>query len=358
VKTKLIALLLCLTLALVGVCVWQQCELRDIRGRLVQTQNESQAETRARADQETRALALERRQAGLNQQLSEFTGLVGNLRASEAKYGSNHLQSLKGANATNDPSSAESGFFSGKGMAGMYSKMMKDPAMKEMMRTSQKAAMNTMYGSLFKELNLSPEQKEKLTGILLDQQMQTMESAGAVFDKDGKPDIAKIGEAAKDSEKQSDENIKALLGDEKFAQYQEYKKTMGERIQIDQFKQQMEGTDSALKDVQVKQLMGMIKEERERNPPVISNDPGENVANLEKLVSGDSMEKQMQWQEEINRRVLERAGQVLSPDQLKAYSDFQTQQLNMQKFGMKMAREMFGNKSGGPAGEIEVIPVK
>ncbi len=354
-KTKLIAVLFILVLALVGVCVWQQGDLRRTKARLAQTQNEVQAETRARADQEARAAALERRQAGLDQQVSEFTGLVGNLRASEAKNGSNYVQLLKKANATNDP---EGGFFGGKGMGGMYSKMMKDPAMKEMLRTTQKAAMNSMYGSLFKELNLPADQKEKLTGILLDQQMQSMESAGGMFDNDGKPDLAKIGEAAKETQRQSDENIKALLGDDKFAEYQEYKKTMGERVQIDQFKQQMEGTGSALKDDQFKQLMSMIKEEREKSPPVISDDSNESVANLEKLVSGDSMEKQMQWQEDLNRRVLERAGQVLSAEQLKAYGDFQTQQLNMQKFGMKMALEMFGNKAGGGEGKIDVPPVK
>jgi uncharacterized protein YdbL (DUF1318 family) len=351
-KAKLVALLLILMLALVGVCVWQQGELRRTKARLAQAQNEIQAEIRARADQETKAAALERRQAGLDQQVSEFTGLVGNLRASEAKNGSNYVRLLKNTNATNDP--AEGGLFGGKGMAGMYSKMMKDPAMKEMMRSSQKAAMNTMYGSLFKELNLSADQKEKLTGLLLDQQMQSMESAGVMFEKDGKPDLGKIGEAARDSQRQSDENIKTLLGDEKFAQYEEYKKTMGERMEMDQFKQQMEGTDSALKDDQLKQLMSMIKDEREKSPPGIADDPNESVANLEKLVSGDSMEKQMQGQEDFNRRVLERARLVLSADQLKAYADFQNQQLSMQKFGMKMAREMFGDKAGGP----DAPPVK
>jgi hypothetical protein len=42
--------------------------------------------------------------------------------------------------------------------------------------------------------------------------------------------------------------------------------------------------------------------------------------------------------------VRERAIEVLAPEQLKAFADFQEQQLNMQKFGMKMAREILGGK--------------
>ena len=39
--------------------------------------------------------------------------------------------------------------------------------------------------------------------------------------------------------------------------------------------------------------------------------------------------------------------QVLTPEQLKEFADFQTQQLNLQKAGAKMARELFG--AGKPA---------
>ena len=63
-------------------------------------------------------------------------------------------------------------------------------------------------------------------------------------------------------------------------------------------------------------------------------------------LTDENLDKQFQWQSDLNQRVAERAGQVLTPAQLKEFTDFQTQQANLQKASMKMAREMFG---GGKA---------
>ena len=49
----------------------------------------------------------------------------------------------------------------------------------------------------------------------------------------------------------------------------------------------------------------------------------------------------------MNRRVLDRARSVLSPDQMAQFEQIQKQQMEMQKMGMKMGREMF-KASGNP----------
>jgi gas vesicle protein len=226
--------------------------------------------------------------------------------------------------------------------------------MKDMMRAQQKLMMNSMYGGLAKELNLTTEQNEKLTELLLDQQMKALDG----FTKEGATNAGAPANSFSETQKQSDESIKALLGEEKFAQYQEYKKTVGERMQLNMFTQQMEGAQTPLQEEQTKQLMGLIREEHEKNPPALSEELKTDSANFAKLFSGDLMEKQMQWQEEMNRRVLDRAAQILTPDQLKAYADFQNQQLNMQRLGMKMAGGMFGNKDEPADSKPAPLPEK
>src|SRR6185503_18441297 len=114
----------------------------------------------------------------------------------------------------------------GKGMGEMLGKMMKDPAMREMMREQQKAMINMMYSGLFKDLKLSPEEKDKLKELLTDSQMKNIEAAQGMFGgKEGETEDATKQIA--DSKKQTDAEIKALLGDERFAQYQEYQKSVG-----------------------------------------------------------------------------------------------------------------------------------
>ena len=151
-------------------------------------------------------------------------------------------------------------------MGKALSKMMSDPAMKEMMRSQQKTMINTMYGSLFKELNLSPEEKQKFSELLLDQQMKTMEAGMGIFEEGG---LTNVTQGVQAQQKESEEQLKALLGEERFTQYQEYQKTLGDRVQIDQLRQQMETAGTPVQEAQLRQLLALTKEERERTPPPI-----------------------------------------------------------------------------------------
>jgi hypothetical protein len=120
----------------------------------------------------------------------------------------------------------------------------------------------------------------------------------------------------------------------------------------------MKDTGSPLQDEQTKRILAVIKEERERNPPVFDHNAMGPGKDMEKMFADGAMERQLAWQEELNRTVEARLGDVLTPEQLKTYTDLQAQQLTMQKFGMKMAREMFGKGAAapGPGAPPEVVP--
>ena len=59
------------------------------------------------------------------------------------------------------------------------------------------------------------------------------------------------------------------------------------------------------------------------------------------MQTGEMQEQMFAQQEEVNIRVLERAGQILTPEQSAKLGPLLQSQLEMQKAGMKMAREMF-----------------
>jgi len=102
-----------------------------------------------------------------------------------------------------------------------------------------------------------------------------------------------------------------------------------------------------LQDDQMAQLLQVMKEEKAAVPPVIPTDHMQ--VPKKELFTAENLDRQMQWMAEYNRRVLDRAGQILSPEQLQQYQEFQEQQATMQKFGWNMARKMFsGEKSAGP----------
>ena len=340
-KTKFTVVSAVMALLLGGVCAWQAATLRAAKVRQIEVEKTLAHEKERGAEEERRSRALEQRQAYLNQQLFDLSALVGGLRAAEAQRASNASPPrLATVGATPAESEAESGLF-GKNMGKALSKMMSDPAMKEMMRSQQKTMIDTMYGTLFKEMNLTPEERQKFSELLLDQQTKTMEAGMGIFEEGG---LTNVTQGVQAQQKESDEQLKALLGEERFTQYQEYQRTVGDRMQLDQLRRQMETAGTPVQDEQLQQLLALTKEERERVPAPFPQDPQAAPANMEKILSGEFMEKQMAWQEEINRRVLERAATVLAPEQLKAYEQFQTQQINMQKLGLRMMKGMLGGQ--------------
>jgi hypothetical protein len=205
---------------------------------------------------------------------------------------------------------------------------------------------NLMYAGLFKDLNLAPDEKEKLKGILTEAQMRNIESAQGLFGgkQEGAADDSQKQTA--DAKQQTDADIKALLGDERFAQYEEYQKSMGERMQIDQLKTQLAAENLPLQDQQMAQLLQAMKDEKTKLPPAIPTD--QTQMPKKEMFTAENLDKQMKWIDDYNQRVADRAAQILTPEQLTKYQAFQEQQTSMQKLGLNMAKQMFGTeKSGG-----------
>jgi hypothetical protein len=342
-----IGLLLAATLGLAALCLVQARQLRAAHERVRVAEESRKAEAEAREAQRTRSQELERTAQRLEKQVGEFTAVTTTLRASEAAQASNITalaRQVQGSSAQPTNSGEEPGVF-GKEMGDMLEKMMKDPSMRELVRSQQQAAINMMYGGLFKEMNLSPEEKEKLVGILTETQMKSVEHAKGLFGG------TKEGEAASDStrlleetRKQSEAEIKALLGEERYARYSDYQKNIGERMQIDQLKTRLESDKLPLQDQQAAQLLQALKEERTVAPPPIPSDATQMPGDVKSLMTPENIDKQLQWMDDYNRRVLDRASQFLTPEQFKSYREMQEQQAAMQKMGLKMAREMFGNR--------------
>ena len=306
------------------------------------------AESAARAADAERLQEAERERSRIEKQNKELAELAHKLRENESRQSSNVsalVNQLKGSATNSADESLTGAAGAAQGMGEMFEKMMKDPAMKEMIRSQQKTMMKSMYGSLFKELNLPADQQKQLTELLLDAQMSSVEGAGDLFKGDSAAVTNPVNTIA-EKQKATQDKIKALLGDEKFALYEDYQKTLSDRMVLSQFQQQSEGTETALRDEQMKGLIALIKEERTRTPPFIDEDPNKAAENLHKILDSELFDKQMQWQEELNKCVLARAGGLLTPEQIKEYAEFQESQFNMMKLGMRMAREMFKGKEG------------
>jgi hypothetical protein len=346
VKNKVLALLVLLTLGLGAACAWlwnQREESRLRNTELAATVSDLNLKVQ---QQDQQMQVAERQRAEASRELRDLTALSVALRAAEARSASNAAAWKQDLSAR--PPAAKAGDTpDSKGFGDAFAKMLKDPAMKDMLRSQQKSVVNMMYTGLFKELNLTPDQRTQLSELLLDQQMRGVESAGDLFK--GGEGLTNAAQSMAEQKKETDAKIRTLLGDDKFAQYEDYQKNLGERFQLQQFQQRLQDGPNAITDDQSRQLIALIKEERAKQPPVVADNAGQDARSITEMFSADTLEKQFQWQEELNKRVAERAGQLLSPAQLKEFTEFQAEQLKTQKLGATMARELLSGGKAAPA---------
>jgi hypothetical protein len=244
--------------------------------------------------------------------------------------------------AANSANSAEPDARGGEGSGGFmknFAKMFSDPKMRESMRAQQAAGIQMIYGDLARELGLSPDEARQVLGLLADRQMEITEQGMKVMGNGNRKEaVEAMAKASQEAKNGYEEQIKGVLGDQRYAKFEDYEKSLGERMAMDQYQKQLSATGTPLDATQSQGLLAIMKEERARTANPSSNDP---VAQAKVMESDGAMNAYVQKQEDMNRRVLDRARALLSPDQVLALENAQKQLMNMQQMGMKMGREMF-----------------
>jgi hypothetical protein len=319
-------------LALGVICLLQYDKLIDLKTKLAAVAADSDQKSRDLFEMETARKQIEQQQQDLRRQADTLTAQLQERHAAEQKLAAAVASVNSNRTAAAKPDSAG-------GLGSMVSKMMSDPGMKKMIRDQQRSMMDSLYTPLMKRLALSPEETAKFKDLLADNMMSNAEKATAMMGATNRADMVATMTA---EQKTFAEQVKAFLGDERYAQYQDYQMTVGERMQLNMLKQQ--GGDNPLSDAQTDQLLGIMKEEKQK----VGSELGQNLsgpageqAKLEAMLSDEQADKLFQSQEAVNARVYDRAKDVLSAEQLDAFGKFQTNQISMMHMGINMAKKMF-----------------
>jgi len=243
------------------------------------------------------------------------------------------------------PPAAAVGGTTNNPMAGL-AEMMKNPQMKEMMRSQQKMAIDGMYGSLNKFVNLSTNEMDALKELLLQRQMAMMD-AGMSLMGGSEVDRKQAAEDAKTLKTDYDKKIQDLLGAQDYPAFQDYEKSAPDRMSVQMFKGSLPA-DSTLTDQQEESLIAAMGEERKALPPTSMLNTQNNTPDPSKF-SEEGIAEALKQMEALQQRDAARAATILTPAQLDQFTKFQQQMNGMAAAGMKMAAQMFGNKNAAPA---------
>lgn len=317
-----------------GVCLFQAKQLRARGAEVGRLRHELAAQTRYLEAAKAAEKRLKRHRSLLSQQLDAANQELDAARERAAQVAATPAIPEATPVLPTNPPDKELGKF-----GGAMAKLLANPEIKKMIAQQQRVLLDPLYGPLFKELGLSPEQIQQFKELLLAQQMKGVEQAGALLGAvTTEQDRAERAQMLADLDRQNEEAIKAFLGEEGYPQYQHYRETLGDRMQLNQFHLQLAGGEHPLDSEQQAQLLHIMNEERQ----AVAADfaqlgwVGGQPANPQDLFAADKFNQVMDLQQNLGQRVYDRARSVLQPEQLDAFGAFQTNQLSLQRIGIQL----------------------
>jgi hypothetical protein len=230
--------------------------------------------------------------------------------------------------------------------------MFKNPEMKEFIRNQQKTVLSGMldknYAPFFAQLGLTSEQSAALKDLVLNKSLADAGAGMSLMSQQDPTNRTQVFEQAKQEKDAIDEQIKQMLGDDNYKQFQSYEKTIPDRMTIGMFKDQQAAGGSVLTPDQEGQLIQLMSDERQSFKFTTDySDQSKFAGNLSDNFTEEKMNQFLQEQEQLHQRYLGRAQNFLTTDQYASYEKFLSTQRQMQSMGMKMAAKMFAPKQGG-----------
>ena len=251
----------------------------------------------------------------------------------------------------------------GGGMMEGIAKMYSTEEGRKMMRAQMAMGLKMQYGGLGKDLKLDPKVADQVFALLGDRQAALSEATFAAM-KGGTLDEAATKEISGKSaalKQEYDEKLKAVLGDTGMSQLHDYERTLGDRMMLNMHEQQFSASGSPLESGQRDSLLQIMKDERLKTPAgVFDQANGGDASKAIAAMRDDSaIEKWIAQEQDYQQRVVQAATKTLNPDQVNALQESFKQQLELQRFGVKMSKEMFkGTDTPAPAPIVTDSPEK
>jgi nicotinic acid mononucleotide adenylyltransferase len=163
----------------------------------------------------------------------------------------------------------------------------------------------TLYGAAFEQLGLTANQQEKVIDILTQQQKRLEQQAFEAARSGSLPTPPSL-EAIREQQSQQDQELRSVLGDAAFAQFNEYRAAIPDRIVIGQMNQ--EGAN--LSESQSQQLLQILTQARQQ----IIGQSGI-TQNLASMLPEQAMTAIQQQEASLAQTVTDRTQNILTPDQ-------------------------------------------
>ncbi len=337
-----VILLLALTTIAGAVLAWNQyLALLKLRaGNLDDT---------ARADLQKRLWDLEKRN-------NELQAENANLRARATAVAED--DNGDPAAAPPDAGGPGPGRFSRRNGFGNISALLDNPEFNKLWTQQQKDRVKIASAGLFKSLNLTPDQADKLNSLLVERQMSVMDvlSAARTQGITGRDQITSLLQQANS---QIDGQIQSLLGPDGYAQYNNYLQTQPQRTQVNELQTRLAAAGvNSLQDYQSQQLTQILAQNAQSGGGGRAGGGGGFPGGMSGMLGG--LFGTSVTGPTITPTAVTQAATVLTPDQLQALQQMQQEQAAQRQI-MNLVRQSFTGAQGNgsaPAGQTTPAPAR
>jgi hypothetical protein len=207
-------------------------------------------------------------------------------------------------------------------------------------RGQQKFGMGLLYKGFAERAKLSTEQSDKLNNLLADHVMENVDLVTTML-RD-KPPVDQIDQKFAAQHAALQGQVQELLGADGAAQYQDYTKNLLSGLTADQFKTMLSGTDAEKAD-KSKQV-GQIVQESVQGALSAAGLPADYQAlpilNFGNIASEQEADRSLQLLQDIYQRASGRLGDVLSPEELTKFQEFQATAIKNNRSVLSLNRTM------------------
>lgn len=233
--------------------------------------------------------------------------------------------------------------------------LLRDPEYREALLSQQKMGLRQSNPHLARDLDLTAEQADRLYSTLAEQQMRQMENAPR-WSWGEQPDQAKMQEFQRKMTEQQSANeneLRRVLGDAKFRDYQEYQSLSGVRWEADRVRTALASAGVPLDENLTKPLLKTLQEQQQKmlqQMATVASPAANSVVQVAGLRAGfiadgspapdmvAMQEKSLEFQTQHQKRQREALARVLTPEQLKVIEEEQNSELQMQRAQIRLLR--------------------
>jgi hypothetical protein len=304
-----IALLLLILAGLAGFSTYQHNELQ-------RTQSEATKLATERATLIARLRELERRFTAL--QMAPPTDSVGSqaLPTTPSSPGFSGMPEADAAAAAAEAAAQERAFVAA---------ILTDPKRREAMLTQNRMIARMQHGGIIQRLDLNPQQVDALIEILAQRQLANLGRGGIAAGETPDTTRQRIAEL----DRTEGEEIAKLLGADKAQRFSNLRETLTARASLQPVVQELELARIPLKPEQQDQLAQIVHEQTEAMRATM---PTPAIAGTTPPTPEQSQAQAKtfrEWQLELNRRIVDGANGLLTPQQAQRLSAYLQQQVDI-----------------------------